>query len=152
MVKPSLFVDKPQLVTEAREKQNRMYLGIVVDIGPVNCFVPFESHLRDNKELRRVSQWPLPSATRPDAGLNFEKCLILSDEKYLDWIENPKIASSQMRQIEQGKNAIRAKLTRYINNYISAVRKGRHMIEFVYRYTTLHCFHDELGLLDKVND
>jgi len=140
------FRDQPAIAAEADLKSDRVYLGVVIAIGGNNCFVPFETKLKDNALLRRYSQWPVPSSTRPEAGLNFEKCLIINNFEYLTLIENPQIANSQKREINKNKASIKAKLNRYITNYINAYNKDRHLKEFIFKFTTLHCFHKELGL------
>jgi len=77
----SLFEDKPELAAQADLKDDRIYLGIIITINNNNCFVPLETNLKDNELLKRNSQWPVPSSTRPNAGLNFEKSLIVNDLK-----------------------------------------------------------------------
>ena len=74
-ISKSYFTDYPALTKEADLKETRVYLGIIIKINKNNCFVPFESKLPDNEILKKFCHWPLPSSTRPKAGLNFEKSL-----------------------------------------------------------------------------
>jgi len=148
-INKSFFIENPDLTKEADLKSTRIYLGIVIQINNNNCFIPLETKLKENELLARKSQWPLPSSTRPDAGLNFEKCLIINDLRHLNLIHNPQIANSQKRGIDNNKKSIRARLNRYIENYIKAYNKDRHLKDYIFKFTTLHYFHKELGLFPK---
>lgn len=145
LIKPKYFTDHSQLIKEGNTKEKRMYLGIIINIGENYCFIPFESKLANNPRLD-CAQWRLPSTTRPEAGLNFEKCLIINDLSYVECLENPKLANSQKGGIQENKSEIKNKLNLYLQKYVTAFQKGRHKKDFIFKYTTLSCYHDELGL------
>lgn len=144
------FDDFPNLKTEANTKETRLYFGITININNNNCFVPFESDLFDQPLLQMYSQYPLPSSTRPKGGLNFEKCLIINDMKYIDVIEHPHIAHSQYTKLIDEQELIKIKLEKYIVKYIRACKKNRESLDYIFKCSTLHEFKVELGIIKTI--
>jgi len=133
-------------ISEINTKESRMYLCLLININNNTILIPFESEVPQIEALLKNSLYKLPSETRPNAGLNFEKLLIINDYSYFTIISNPKIANSQKREIENNTDAIREKLEKYISNYIKACSKNREKREFIFKYSTLHLFKKELGI------
>ena len=140
-IKNSFIENYPNLKKEANSKESRIYLGIKITIDNNNCFVPFETKLHKHPLLDNISQYPVPSNTRPDAGLNFEKCLIINNSEYIKEIisiEQAKIANTQKNTLLNNKVDIVTKFNLYIKKYIKACKKNREKRDFIFRYSTLH--------------
>lgn len=136
-------------VSEINTKESRRYLCLLININNNMVLIPFESEVPQVEALLKNSIYKLPSETRPKAGLNFEKLLIINDYSYLSVLSNPKIANSQKKEIENNKEAIKEKLVKYIDNYIKACNKNREKREFIFKFSTLHLFKEELGITAK---
>lgn len=145
-IKRSFYIDHPGLDKEANTKEGRLFFGIIINVNDNHCFVPFETKLYEHPALKANSQYDLPSSTRPKAGLNFEKCLIINDFKYLEIIENPQIANSQYTKLKNEQDLVKEKLEQYIQKYIAEYKRGYAYEKYIFKYCTLHEFKKELGL------
>jgi len=135
-----------ETISEINTKESRIYLCLLININNNTVLIPFESEVPQIEALLKNSLYKLPSTTRPEAGLNFEKLLIINDHSYLDIIPSPRIANSQKKEIENNKEAIKEKLEKYIENYIKACNKQREKKVFIFKFSTLHLFKEELGV------
>ncbi len=132
--------------SEINTKESRIYLCLLMNINNNTFLIPFESEVPQTEALLQNSLYALPSETRPKAGLNFEKLLIINDHSYLNIIPNPQIANSQKKEIENNQQAIKNKLEKYVSKYIKACNKKREHREYIFRFSTLHLFKKELGI------
>jgi len=57
-------------------------LGMIIEIQQNKCFVPLRSLINTEPKLKKAS-FPLPTTTRPQAGLDYRKLSIINDENYL---------------------------------------------------------------------
>ena len=146
-ISPSYFQAFPELVREADLKETRLYFGVCININDNNCFIPFESNLHDHPYLRQHSQYLLPSSTRPNGGLNLEKCLIINELQYVIPVPDPQIASSQYKKLIAEQEIVRNKLELYINKFVKACEKKREDKEYIFKFSTVHQFKEELGLI-----
>jgi len=145
----SLFVDYPDLKKEANSKATRIYLGVTIKINNNNYFIPFESKLHKAPSLVNVAQYAIPSNTRPNGGLNFEKALIINESKYIKettTIQQSIIANSQKNILLNSQKDITTQFESYIKKYIKACKKGREKKEFIFKFSTLHHFKRELNI------
>lgn len=143
-ISDSYFEDFPDL-TEIMEADSRVYLGIILKKDSNNYFIPLRSHA-PKKPVYRKSIYPIPSNTRPNAGLDMRKALIVNDSKYITVISNPKIANRQMKKINSDISTIENMFDIYVRGYKRAFRKDRLERELPFRYSTLKNYHVELGL------
>ena len=147
IIKESYFLSRPELMIEANTQSNRIYLGLNFHIHGKNFVIPFESNLYKSVQLEKISQYPLPISSRPNAGINFEKCLIINDVEDIKEIiplDESKIANEQKNEIKNNELDIITRFNYYINNFIKSCNKGREKKEFIFKYSTLHFFKDEL--------
>jgi len=121
---------------EANIKSNRLYMYLTVKYKDLIFLVPFESDLFQKNQ---PAIYPLPTEKKPNAGLNFEKTLILDDESQIEKIEfeDLKIPRSQKNKIVDDLEEINEKFNRYIENFIKTCAKNRENREFAYRFSTL---------------
>lgn len=143
-ISDSYFEDFPHLM-EIMETDNRVYLGIILKMDKNNYFIPLRSRAPKDPVYRK-SIYPIPSNTRPDAGLDMRKALIVNDPKYITVISNPKIANKQMKKINNDISTIENMFEIYVRGYKRAFRKDRIERELPFKYSTLKNYHVELGL------
>lgn len=145
---PTYFEENPNL-QEIMEKENRVYLGIVLNMDSNNYFIPLRTNAPTGPQYSK-SIYPIPSSTRPNAGLDFRKALIVNDMRHVRIIENPQVANSQMREIGNKIATIENMFGIYVNGYLKAVKKNRVQRELAYKYSTLQNYHRDLKLLPEI--
>jgi len=125
------------------KQSTRCYLFIGIQYAGNQFYVP----IRKNIDFRIGNiGYPLPSSTRPNAGLDFRKTLIINDGSYIQPLSKVDISSSQMNKLSADIAKIEALFINYVEGYISAALKGREKIDRFYIFSTLHNFHNELGI------
>ncbi|MDR2168092.1 MAG: hypothetical protein LBE35_09635 [Clostridiales bacterium] len=128
---------------DVKKQSSRCYLFVEIRHNGNNFFVP----LRESVDFRIGNiGYPVQSSTRPNAGLDFRKTLIVNNSEYIQELEQVMISSSQMRKIVRDFAAIRRLFAHYISGYVRAALKGREKIDRLYKFSTLHNFHKELGV------
>lgn len=70
--------------------------------------------------LDNIHSTLFPSSTRPNGGLNLEKCLIINELQYVIPVPDPQIASSQYKKLIAEQEIVRNKLELYINKFVKA--------------------------------
>lgn len=131
------------------KQTKRQYVFLNIQLENNNILVPLRSNLPSNKKNGNIG-YPVPSAEKPNAGLDFRKILIVYDSSYIEIPEHPKIPKSQQHTIEQNYQAIENSVIQYIRGYIKSALKKRQKIDKKYRFSTLHNFHDELGINEVI--
>ncbi|MGK0469342.1 hypothetical protein [Clostridium sp.] len=133
------------------EKQSRRnYLFLNVNYEGNNLLVPLRTEMDSEKPFGIIG-YAVPSNTKVNAGLDFRKILIVNDFTYIETPEYCRIPQSQQNIIDQNYSKISNLVTSYVKGYISSAIKGREKREPKYRYSTLHNFHKELGIIDILN-
>lgn len=133
------------------EKQSqRKYIFLGFKYNSNTLLVPLRTELPDMSKIGQVG-FEVPSEEKPNAGLDYRKILIVNDSSY---IENPpywKIPTSQVKIINANYDTIKNQVKAYVDGYIKSAKKNRHLRDKKFRYSTLHNFHVELGIitLDK---
>ncbi|MEG1482935.1 MAG: pentapeptide repeat-containing protein [Cetobacterium sp.] len=134
---------------DIKKQTQRGYLFLNIKYESNNIFIPLRSNLPNIRVLGEVG-YPIPSKSKPNAGLDYRKLLIINTENY---ISNPKYCSipgSQKKIIISDYEKIKKQLVKYISGYVKSVSKGRQNIDKKYCYSTLHNFHKELDI-EKVD-
>jgi protein AbiQ len=143
------FCDKKAFVemldpNDAEKQSSRFYLYIAVKYNDNYFYVPLRKRVDLN--IGNIG-YSVPSSTKPRAGLDYRKALIINDEKYIKKLEYVDLSSSQMKKITTEIIAIEKSFARYVAGYVKAVIKKREKIDRLYKFSTLHNFHHELGLI-----
>lgn len=140
------FDDFPEVRAEALDKDKRYYLAINVKINDLNFVIPFRSNLNKHRKLKKAN-YPLPTDKRPNRGLDFAKCLLITDPKYINKIcrvkSSPLSSSEQNRLINKGNDIIN-RFRIYFNSYLTSCAKGRENREPEFKFSTLHFYKDIL--------
>ena len=123
-INPAYFTDYPHL-TEVLSKRTRLYLGIIIEINDCHCFVPLRNKIKTGAQFRKAG-YPLPSATRVNAGLDYRKILIINDLKYINVQTKVEIIPAiQKNKIYADFDKICDCLNKYIKAYIKEVKRNR---------------------------
>lgn len=101
-----------------------------------------------------VVGFDIPSKSRPRAAIDYRKLLIINDSSFIAPIPHYSISRSQQRIIEDNFEKIKKEIKKYINDYITAVKKNRLKGKLTgsnsrYSDSTLVNFHKELGLITE---
>lgn len=131
------------------KQSKRQYLFVEIKYKDNNILIPLRSHLPKNKHIGDIG-YPIPSSEKPNAGLDFRKIIIVNDENYIENPKFPKIPKSQQHIIQQNYLTIENKAIQYIKGYIKSSLKNRHRRDKKYRFSTLHNFHQELGIISTL--
>jgi protein AbiQ len=125
------------------KQSSRCYLFVAIKHNGNNFYIPLRENI--NFSIGNIG-YPIPSSTRPNAGLDFRKALIVNDPMYIQNLNQVSISSSQMKKISNDIGAIEKQFSRYVLGYVQAALKGREKIDRLYKFSTLHNFHLELGI------
>lgn len=126
----------------------RQYLYINVKYKGNNVLVPLRRNVGNNRKL----YYPVPSETRPNAGLDYRKILIVNNEDYIETPSSQRLADSQTKIINDNYSTIEKAVFKYIDGYIKSANKNREHRDYEYSFSTLHNFHEELGIVKKENN
>ncbi|MCT4565661.1 MAG: hypothetical protein N4A68_15295 [Maledivibacter sp.] len=135
--------------TDKQIKRNYMFLNIKYKNN--NIFVPLRSQTISNGKYGVIG-YPVPTKEKPNAGLDFRKILIVNELSYIEFPQNPKIPNAQRKILEQNYKSIENMIIQYINGYIKSVLKQREKRNKKYRFSTLHNFHNELGIIETLRE
>lgn len=125
-----------------KKQSARLYL--YVDMRHHACYVPLRKRI--DLTIGNIG-YPVPSSTKPQAGLDFRKVLIIDNPNYIKRLHRPDLSANQTKTMITEYVAIKTAFGRYVSGYIKAVNKGREGLDRLYKYSTLHNFHEALGLL-----
>ena len=85
------------------EKQTaRQYLYVNVKYNDNNILVPLRRNIGKSPKL----YYPVPSKTRPNAGLDYRKMLIVNNEDYIEIPSGQRLAESQTKIISDNYDTI----------------------------------------------
>lgn len=149
-IKSSYFQDHPNLVelidpiTNTAKLSRRTHLHIELNYDGYTVYVPMRKFI--NLAKYGKIGFPLPSTSRPNAGLDYRKMLLINDRKYIQKLIHIKIARSQINTIEKNYTRIQKEVEGYIRGYINAYHSDCIDKSKKYRYATLKNFNHILDL------
>lgn len=132
------------------DQTKRKYIFLNFRYGNNNLLVPLRTEMPDLSKIGQVG-YMVPSQKKPNAGLDYRKTLIVNDINYLEIPTHSKIPPSQERIINANYSAIENGVIAYVDGYVKAAKKNRHLRDKKYRFSTLHNFHNELGITSSTN-
>jgi len=129
-----------------KSKQSRRnYIFLEFKYKDNILLIPLRTEIPDMRQIGQVG-YRVPSEEKPNAGLDYRKMLIVNEDTYIEKPEYCKIPASQVKIISLNYNTIKNQVIAYVEGYIKSAKKGRHLRDKKYRYSTLHNFHNELGI------
>lgn len=127
------------------KQSQRNYIFLGFEYNGNTLLVPLRSNIPDITKLGKVA-YKVPSESRPNAGLDYRKILIVNDINDIEEPKYTKLAVSQQKIISNNFSIIKNEVINYIDGYIKSVNKNRHKRDKKYCFSTLHNFHNELGI------
>lgn len=128
-----------------KKQTNRGYMFLNFTYENNEIFIPLRSNLPDFSKFGKIG-FRVPSKSKPNAGLDYRKMLIINDKSYILFPQNGCIPKSQITVINSNYEKIKKEVINYISGYIKSVLKNRHKKDKKFMYSTLHNFHEELGI------
>lgn len=144
VIEAQYFIDYPDLV-EVINKDTRLYLGLVIELNHNQCFIPLRTAIPTEDKFKKAV-FQCPSSTRPNAGLDYRKLLIINDSKYINFQTKVTIPQVQKEKIKDQYHVIEKAVNSYVGKYVKEVQRGRAKDNYLYRFSTLQNYHSELSL------
>lgn len=145
------FSDPAQLLDKNKSKYDRearAYVCLKIEFEKNTYLIPLKKDLGSSlltNPFYKNSHYPVPSKSKPNAGLDFRKIIIANDPS-LYRIDEAKISSAQKRIIQDNFETIKSDAIDYIKGFIKAAEKNRHKKSSLYNFSALSNFLDELGI------
>lgn len=144
------YIDHPDLikildVDDATKHNTRTHLCLNIKYKNNNILIPLRKNLGPAKRKFGTIGYPVPSASKPDAGLDYRYIMIINDNNYLRF-DIPRISNKQISIIEDNYATIEKEAIDYINSYSRVANKGRVNLNARFRESSLINFHNELGI------
>ena len=149
-IKESYYKDYPDLkqildVNDSSKHNIRTHLCLQINYKGNNILIPLRKSLGDAERKFGKIGFPVPSKTKPDAGLDYRYIMVIKDEKYIRF-DSPRIPISQQKIIQNNYSTIEKEALEYISSYVKAASKGRIKKKARFRASSLINFHHELGI------
>ena len=129
-----------------RVKQTeRQYLFVKVKYKDNNILVPLRKELPN---LKAKMCFKAPCQSKPNAGLDYRKIMIVNDMTDIELVPEQKLPDAQYNKIVDNYDKIEKAVISYIEGYIRSAKKNRHLIDYEYKYSTLHNYHNELHITE----
>lgn len=150
-IKEQFFLDHGDYVKmldpgNTDKQSKRTHLCITLSLEGNTFYIPLRNRLGGEvKKFGRIGH-AVPSASRPDAGLDYRYTLVINDSSYIEPQTSQKLPNSQCARIATDYSTIVSEFETYINGYKKAAKKNRVDREPLYRESSLINFHAELGL------
>lgn len=155
-IKEQYFIDHPgyQKMLDpgnTRKQSQRTHICVQVSIDENVFYIPLRNRLGGAiRKFGRIG-FPVPSQSRPDAGLDFRYTMVINDSSYIEPHTSQKLPNSQYTVITNNYDEIKRLFADYLKGYKKASVKRRIAKEPLYRESCLINFHAELGLKDGVH-
>ena len=130
-----VFFPQNAHLVEGLHKEKRGYGIVLISVaGGLTFGIPLRSHIKHSACFRTVGE----------AGLDYSKAVIIMDAAHIGGAF--KIPSNEYVKIADREVFITQKFEKYVEKYISAVRKNDQNVLREYRYSTLQNYHTELQI------
>ncbi|WP_221367048.1 hypothetical protein [Clostridium perfringens] len=153
-VKEEYFIENNDFVemldnNDLKKQTQRKYIYLNFKYKDNTLLVPLRTEMPNIRKLGQVG-YSVPSTEKPNAGLDFRKILIINDSNYLEIPEYCKVPPSQANIINVKYETIKKQVESYVDGYIKSVKKNRHEKDKKYKFSTLHNYHLELGIISEI--
>ena len=120
-------------------QKNRGYAVISLEYKTIIFAVPLRSNLNHKSGFKTIlynKHWN---------GVDYSKALVITHADLADEAFKPR-DKEEYSKIQKNKIKIKLDFNKYVDGYISFIRSNISEVPFIYKYTTLKYFHNELGL------
>lgn len=120
--------------SEILKKETRPYACLTIEIDGVLFAIPFRHHIKHTYSFHTIGE----------AGLDYTKAVIISDDDYLT-DENPTIESKEFAIIKKNEQKIKYGLKKYVNQYKRAMKhRDNPRSKNILQYSSLQYFENYL--------
>lgn len=143
------FNDPTQILDKEDGKgsrETRVYVCVEIQFEDNTYLVPLRKNLANNivsNSLFNKTYYKVPSDSKPNAGLDFRKTIVINDPS-MYVIDEAKISHAQKKIIEENFAEISMLAIEYIKGFKKAAQKKRQKREPLYRFSALNNFLKEL--------
>lgn len=146
----SYYEDYPDLVkildVDDESKHNvRTHLCLSIKYLGNTILIPLRKNLGAPIRPYGKIGFPVPSQSKPYAGLDYRYIMIVNDNKYLRY-DAPRITRRQQSIISDNYETIEKEAIDYMRSYIRAAKKNRVERTARFRESSLINFHSELQI------
>lgn len=128
------FYDTYSNCSEILKKEMRPYACLTIEIEGMLFAVPFRHHIKHTYSFHTIGE----------AGLDYTKAVIISDDDYLT-NERPTIESKEFAIIKKNEQKIKYGLKKYVNQYRRAMKhRDNPRSKNILQYSSLQYFEDYL--------
>ena len=124
---------------EIEKKKNRPYVQICIEIDGVQYAVPLRSDIHHPHVF-----W---TDKANHCGVDFSKAVVISDEKYIDLVNDPHLRQNEFNALRGKDYKISQKMEKYIEKYKEARKdQSKPINKILCQYSTLQYFEEYLNL------
>ena len=128
-----------EMYPEMEQKHNRPYIQVYVEINGIQYAIPLRSDIHHPHVL-----W---TDKKNHCGVDFSKAVVITDEKYIDWLTEPHISENEFDALRGKDYKIKIKMEKYIEEYKKAKQDMTKTInQRLVKYSTLQYFEKEIGI------
>lgn len=147
------YKDHPDLqkvldIDDVTKHNIRTHLCLSVKYKENNILIPLRKNLGDADRAFGKIGFPVPSMSKPKAGLDYRYIMVINDDRYLRF-DTPRISNKQSTAIQDNYGVIEREAIEYIEAYIRVAKKNRVERTARFRESSLINFHKELGIEGK---
>ena len=153
-IKEQFFIDHPCFTKmldsgNTAKQARRTHLCLKIMSNGNAFYIPLRSHLGD--EVRKYGRigHKLPTASRPDAGLDYRYSLVINNPVYIDIATKQRLPNSQYKKLQNEITDIELEFEQYLSGFMRVARKNRVAKDALYRESSLINFLNELGIATK---
>ena len=95
-----------EMYPEMEQKHNRPYIQVYVEINGIQYAIPLRSDIHHPHVL-----W---TDKKNHCGVDFSKAVVITDEKYIDWLTEPHIRENEFDALRGKDYKIKIKMEKYI--------------------------------------
>ena len=145
------YIDNPTLIKildidDSSKHDVRTHMCLNIQFNDNSVLIPLRKNLGEpNRKFGKIG-FPVPSLSKPKAGLDYRYIMIINDVSYIRF-DTPKISNSQIKIIENNYGTIEKEAIEYIKSYIRVANKGRIDRTARFRESSLINFHKELNII-----
>lgn len=140
-----------EIYLEILKTSTRTYnVAIFEGIGNYYICVPFRTDIRHSSAFKFKNT---KRSSNHQYGIDYKKMIIITKDKYnqyIDFINPPLIDNDEYVIYRQNLDTINREaldyLQKYINHHSGIISMSEREYRRKYQYTTLHYFHNELGI------
>ena len=129
-IKEEFFTNHPSYTNmldpkDSSKQASRTHVCLKITLDSNNYFLPLRSNLgADVRSFGRIGH-AVPSASRPNAGIDFRHALVINDLTLINVHTEQVIPNSQLRKINEDYLQIQKEFDIYVKGYKKAFQKNR---------------------------